>query len=87
LKKGGYAFDNKDEAIAKRNAAITLSKNPAFMKVPGSGNIGLAEWYPNAKRKVPRTEEEAEAEELAEKYAGPEATPPPSENKEESTEG
>ena len=50
LKSGGFAFDNKDETIARRNVAITLGKNPSFMKVPGSGNIGLAEWYPNAKR-------------------------------------
>jgi hypothetical protein len=61
LKSGGYAFDNSNEAIARRNVAITLGKNPAFMKVPGSGNVGLAEWYPNAKRKATATE-------LAEKY-------------------
>src|SRR5271155_5353411 len=55
LKNGGYAFDNKDESIARRNVAITLGKNPSFLKVPGSGNIGLAEWYPNAKKPKSKT--------------------------------
>lgn len=50
LKAGGFEFDNANEQIAKRNLAITVSKNPAFMKVPSNGHIGLAEWYPNAKR-------------------------------------
>lgn len=50
LKKGGYAFDNSNDQIAKRNTAITLAKNPAFAKVPHNGHIGLAEWYPNAKK-------------------------------------
>jgi hypothetical protein len=60
LKSGGYHFENKDASIARRNVAITLGKNPAFMKVPSSGDIGLAEWYPGLKRKsAPRTDEEA----------------------------
>lgn len=52
LKAGGFEFDNSNDQIAKRNVAITLSKNTAaFMKVPSNGHIGLAEWYPNAKKK------------------------------------
>ena len=51
MKTGGFAFDNSNEQIAKRNLAITLAKNPNFMRVPTSGHIGLAVWYPNAKRK------------------------------------
>lgn len=50
MKSGGFAFDNNNEQIAKRNLAITLAKNPNFMRVPTSGHIGLAVWYPNAKR-------------------------------------
>jgi hypothetical protein len=72
LKSGGYVFDNKNEAIARRNVAITLGKNPAFMKVPSSGDIGLAEWYPGLKRKpVQRTDEEEVEQGLQEAVAGP----------------
>src|SRR5437879_3744588 len=39
MKEGGFVFENKDEKIAKRNLAITLSMNPAFMRIP-SGHIG-----------------------------------------------
>ncbi len=83
LKGGGFAFDNKDETIARRNVAITLAKNPAFMKVPGSGNIGLAEWYPNAKRKS-KTSQDMVEEYVAEVDSA-EATDPfaEPENKEE----
>ena len=51
MKAGGFAFDNKNDQIAKRNLAITLSKNTAFTRVPANGFIGLTEWYPNARRK------------------------------------
>jgi alanyl-tRNA synthetase len=51
LKSGGFQFDTKDEIGAKRGVAITIAKNPAFMKVPNNGYIGLAEWYPNVKKK------------------------------------
>jgi hypothetical protein len=60
LKSGGYQFDNKNEAIARRNVAITLGKNPAFMRVPSSGDIGLAEWYPAAKRNKANGRDEPE---------------------------
>ncbi|HEY1170188.1 MAG TPA: hypothetical protein VGH19_02355 [Verrucomicrobiae bacterium] len=66
LKTGGFAFDNKDETIAKRNLAITISKNPVFLKVPNNGHIGLAEWYPAAKKKPVQLtgEEEADRQEI-----------------------
>ncbi|HXL74083.1 MAG TPA: hypothetical protein VN963_10725 [bacterium] len=50
LKSGGFQFDTRDEVGAKRGVAITIGKNPAFLKVPNNGYIGLAEWYPNVKR-------------------------------------
>jgi hypothetical protein len=75
LKGGGYAFDNKDETIARRNVAITLGKNPSFMKVPGSNNIGLAEWYPNAKRKVSAAKPEDDGDDLHESPEKPEEVP------------
>ncbi len=55
MQAGGFEFDNNNDQIAKRNLAITLSKNPAFTKVPSSGDIGLTEWYPNAKKKKDKT--------------------------------
>jgi hypothetical protein len=55
-----WILERRKASIARRNVAITLGKNPAFMKVPSSGDIGLAEWYPGLKRKsAPRTDEEA----------------------------
>jgi hypothetical protein len=51
MKAGGFSFGNSDPKIARRNLSITLSKNPAFMRVPANNHIGLAEWYPNVKKK------------------------------------
>jgi hypothetical protein len=51
MKAGGFAFDNNNEQIAKRNLAITLAKNPGFTRVPANGFIGLTQWYPNVKKK------------------------------------
>jgi hypothetical protein len=51
MKEGGFIFENKDEKIAKRNLAITLSMNPAFRRIPPSGHIGLNEWYSNIPKK------------------------------------
>jgi len=48
---GGFDFEGKDDITKKRTLAITVAKNPAFVRVPSSGHIGLAEWYPNAKKK------------------------------------
>lgn len=73
LAAGGYVLEGKTEGIARRNVAITLSKNPAFMRIP-NGDIGLAEWYPNAKRnkangkdETAGTEETEETEETEKK--------------------
>jgi hypothetical protein len=52
---GGFNFDQDDEAVAKRNLAISLGKNTAtFVRLP-NGLWGLKEWYPNASRVKPRT--------------------------------
>ena len=61
LTRGGYAFDTKDPDNAKRGLRASLSKNPAFHKVP-TGDYGLTEWYPAAKEK-PKEDDEAEAKE------------------------
>jgi hypothetical protein len=52
LTKGGHALEGKDEAGRKRTMAITIGKNPVFVRVPNTDHIGLAEWYPTAKRKA-----------------------------------
>jgi hypothetical protein len=47
--KGGYKFDAKSAANAKRSLRISLTKNSVtFHKLP-NGNYGLREWYPNAR--------------------------------------
>lgn len=64
MKAGGFDFENSDEKIARRNLSIALSKNPSFMRVTANNHIGLTEWYPNAKKRKPKSaEEEAEAAE------------------------
>jgi hypothetical protein len=50
MKEGGFVFENKEDKIAKRNLAITLSMNPAFRRIP-SGHIGMEEWYWNVPKK------------------------------------
>lgn len=55
LSAGGFKFEAKNEANAKRALYISLAKNSAaFHKLPNSGTddaavFGLLEWYPNAK--------------------------------------
>lgn len=45
LKAGGFAFDAKSDATARRSLAISLSKNTAaFVRLP-NGNYGLKQWY------------------------------------------
>ena len=77
---GGFKFDTKDEANAKRSLRIALAKNTAtFHKVGGAGAdaYGLTEWYPNAKPPRVRTRsddgdgEEAEVD-LTEEFSSPE---------------
>lgn len=48
MMQGGYRFDAKNDATAKRALSISLAKNSVtFHKLP-NGNIGLTEWYPEA---------------------------------------
>lgn len=45
LKSGGFAFDAKSDATARRSLAISLSKNTAaFVRLP-NGDYGLKQWY------------------------------------------
>lgn len=53
LAKGGFELEGKDEQTKKRILASIIGRNPAFVKVPQSGAIGLADWYPTAKRGRP----------------------------------
>jgi hypothetical protein len=52
LLEGGFKFDTKDEANAKRGLRISVTKNTqTFHRLPGpTGRIGLLEWYPRAKQ-------------------------------------
>jgi DNA-directed RNA polymerase delta subunit len=50
LAQGGYESDCKTEAIAKTSLYNSISKNSNFYKLPNK-QWGLAEWYPNAKKK------------------------------------
>ena len=47
LGQGGYLFDGK-EGHQLRGMAISLGKNPIFIKLP-NGRIGMRDWYPGAK--------------------------------------
>ena len=55
---GGFKFETKDEANAKRSLRIALAKNTTtFHKVgsgAGSDAYGLTEWYPTARVRVER---------------------------------
>jgi len=51
LAQGGYESECKTEAIAKTSLYNSISKNPAFYKLPNK-QWGLLEWYPNAKKKT-----------------------------------
>ncbi|MGH7242549.1 MAG: hypothetical protein ACREJD_03940 [Phycisphaerales bacterium] len=56
---GGFKFEAKNEANAKRGLYISLAKNTAvFHKLPGgtdeSAVFGLIEWYPSAKAELDR---------------------------------
>lgn len=45
LRKGGFAFDQRDETTAFRVMQISISKNTAaFVRLPNE-QIGLVEWY------------------------------------------
>lgn len=60
LSAGGFAFETKDPDNAKRNIRISLTKNTAiFHRLPDGAHYGLADWYPEA-RKRERDENDAE---------------------------
>jgi hypothetical protein len=47
--QGGFRFDAKNDGTAKRALSVSLAKNTTtFHRLP-NGNIGLTEWYPEAK--------------------------------------
>ena len=58
---GGYKFDSKSDAFAKRSMVISMSKNPKFHRLPSNDMWGLRSWYPNIKNKA-SSQDEAEAE-------------------------
>lgn len=70
LKEGGFDLDrvSADKDDARRGVAITLAKNPQFVRLP-NGDWGLLAWYPNVKR--------AKAEANGKAADKPEETPAP----------
>jgi hypothetical protein len=54
LKEGGFDLEkiSKDKDDARRGVAITLGKNPQFVRLPND-DWGLLAWYPNFKRGKP----------------------------------
>ena len=75
MTQGGFALEGKDEVAKKRTLAITIGKNATFARVPNTGHVGLAEWYPNAKRKSSQNGTGASEAEPEESTAA--ATTPP----------
>lgn len=66
LKAGGFQFEFKDEAVAKRGVGISLAKNTnVFHRLP-NGYYGLAAWYPDRARKPKNGEASKAAEAEAE---------------------
>jgi hypothetical protein len=53
---GGYYFQTANDMHAKRGIYSILASDPMFHKLPGTGRIGLAAWYPAAKAKAPPAE-------------------------------
>jgi hypothetical protein len=87
--QGGFDFEGKDESSKKRSLAITVGKNPAFIRVPSSNHIGLSEWYPGAKRSRRNGDEDELPIGKDAEATTPNAEPglPPGVPKEYSTEG
>lgn len=50
MTQGGFALEGKDDVAKKRTLAITIGKNPAFARIPSTGDVGLADWYPTVKK-------------------------------------
>ena len=86
LVAGGFKFEAKNDANAKRALYISLAKNSyAFHKLPGKSDeeavFGLLEWYPDAKaeekpKKVKKTKKAARTAE-AKPVTKPVSTPEP----------
>lgn len=80
LKTGGFDFSqlSQDDAVAQRTVAITLGKNSSiFHKLP-NGNWGLLSWYPEAREKKQKRQEDsgqAKAAEVATPELSPETKP------------
>ena len=50
LLAGGYNFESKDSANAKRGLRVSLTKNTSiFHRLPDGKTFGLASWYPKIK--------------------------------------
>jgi hypothetical protein len=60
LVEGGYEFNTKNDQISRISLNGSMGKNPIFYKLPNK-KWGLADWYPNAKRKAVSRPEEEEA--------------------------
>jgi hypothetical protein len=58
LEAGGFKFETKDEANAKRGLRIALSKNTTTFHKVGNA-YGLSEWYPAASRAAQRAADRA----------------------------
>jgi hypothetical protein len=54
LKDGGFDLDriSKDKDGVRRGVAITLAKNPQFIRLPND-DWGLLAWYPNVRKSKP----------------------------------
>jgi hypothetical protein len=74
LKEGGFDLErvSKDKDDARRGVAITLAKNPQFIRLPND-DWGLLSWYPNMKRA--KTEGNGKGADKTEEPAPNTATP------------
>jgi hypothetical protein len=74
LKEGGFDLDriSKDKDDARRGVAITLGKNPQFIRLPND-DWGLLAWYPNVKRSRGETNGNRNAEKAEEETTATEA--------------
>jgi hypothetical protein len=59
LVSGGYEFNTKNDQISRVSLNNTISKNPIFYKLPNK-RWGLQEWYPNARKRQPEEQDEAD---------------------------
>lgn len=84
--QGGFRFEAKNDATAKRSLAISLSKNTVtFHRLP-NGNIGLSEWYPEARTKNGDKEDRSTANKEAKRTAAKTTTTKRNKSKNDRTE-